>query len=71
MEKITITQSRHEELLKMEFAVDALKAYAKHQTGYLNNEVVNAILNATETKKAEPSNSVTFRSCTASNGDDF
>lgn len=52
MEKITITESRYKELLKTEFAVDALKAYTKNQTGYINSEVVNSILNATEPKAA-------------------
>ena len=52
MEKITITQSRYDELLKSEYAVGALKAYA-NETTYLTKEVICSILTVAE-KKAEP-----------------
>ena len=74
MEKITITQSRYDELLKKEFAVEALKAYIKNQTGYINSEVINAILDAIDPKPAYgiPEGYCLPKNCEVdSNADDF
>lgn len=53
MEKITITQKRYDELLKAEYALETLKAYAK-ETSYLSKEVVDTILTVNTKQVAEP-----------------
>lgn len=54
MKEITITQERYDELLKQEYALETLKAYANN-TSYLSNEVVNTILTVNTEKRVETS----------------